>query len=151
LVVHFPIAFLTLAPFLDIGCLVFRDRVWLDRAAATLYVLGTIGAGAAYVTGDRAAAGVGDLGTAAESALADHENFAVLTLFAVAVVTLARMGVFWLARHDRRVTIGIFRLAAIPIAFAGLLMLAVTANQGGKLVYTHGLGVGQQDVETLER
>ena len=47
-VIHFPIALLTLAPFFDLGCLVFRSRVWLDRTAAALYVIGTIGAGAAY-------------------------------------------------------------------------------------------------------
>lgn len=151
LVVHFPIALLFLAPLFDIGCMIFRARVWLDRAAATLYVVGTIGAGAAYLTGERAAAAVGDLGTAAESALADHENFAVLTLFALAFVTLARVGVVWLARHDRRVTLGVFRLAAFPIAIASLVMLALTADRGGRLVYYHGVGVGQQDVGTLER
>ena len=55
-VIHFPIALLALAPFFDIGCLVFRSRVWLDRTAAALYMIGTIGAGAAYLTGERAAA-----------------------------------------------------------------------------------------------
>lgn len=151
LVVHFPIALLFLAPLFDIGCLIFRDRVWLDRAAAALYIMGTIGAGAAYLTGERAAAAVGDLSTAAESALADHESSAVLTLLALVVVSLARVGVIWLARHDRRITIGVFRLAAFPIAIAGLVMLALTADRGGRLVYYHGVGVGQQDVETLER
>ena len=151
LVIHFPIALLTLAPFFDIGCMFFRDRVWLDRAAAALYVMGTIGAGAAYLTGERAAIAVGDLSTAAESALADHESSAVLTLFALVIVTLARVGVIWLARHDRRVSIGVFRLAAFPIAIAGLVMLAHTADRGGRLVYHHGVGVGQQDVGTLER
>ena len=150
LVIHFPIALLTLAPFFDIGCLIFRDRVWLDRAAAALYVVGAIGAGAAYLTGDRAARAAGELSTAAESALADHENFALLTLFALAIVSLARVGVFWLARHDRRVTIGVFRLAAIPIAIAGLAMLAVTADRGGRLVYHHGVGVNLENSGTPE-
>ncbi len=122
-VIHFPIALLALAPFFDIGCLVFRSRVWLDRTAAALYVIGTIGAGAAYLGGHRRCA----------------------------ARDLARLGVFWLARHDRRVTIGIFRLAAIPIAIAGLLVLALTADRGGRLVYQHGVGVSPQDVGTLKR
>jgi uncharacterized membrane protein len=151
LVVHFPVALWALAPFFDIGCLVFRSRVWLDRAATALYVMGTIGAGAAYLTGDRAADAVGNLAPAAEAVLADHESFAVLTLVALAVATLARVGVIWLARHDRRISVGIFRLAAIPIAIAGLLMLAITADRGGRLVYTHGVGVSPQKVEPLER
>jgi len=151
LVIHFPVAFLVFAPIFDIGCLIFRDRVWLDRAATTLYVLGAVAAGAAYLTGKRAAAALEDLTPAAESAVADHENLAVLTLIALAIVTLARALVIWLARSDRRITIGIFRLAAIPIALVGLAMLALTADRGGRLVYTHGIGVTPQNLETLER
>jgi uncharacterized membrane protein len=151
LVIHFPIVFLVLAPLFDFGCMVFRDRVWLDRAAAALYVMGTIGAGVAYLTGGRAAAAAGELSPAAESALTDHENLAVLTLVALAFVTLARVGVVWLARFDRRVNVGVFRLVAFPIAIAGLFMLALTADRGGRLVYTHGIGVAPQNVETLER
>jgi uncharacterized membrane protein len=142
LVVHFPIAFIVLAPLLDVGCLVFRSKTWLDRAATLLYVLGTAGAGAAYLTGQRAAESLAKLSPAAESALADHESFAVLTLIGLAVVSLVRLMVSWLSRDDRRIRIGFFRLAALPIALAGLLLVAVTADRGGLLVYGHGLGTG---------
>jgi uncharacterized membrane protein len=140
-VIHFPIAFICLAPFFDLGCLVFRDRVWLDRAATLLYVMGTIGAGAAYLAGERAAEALSDLSPAAESALADHENSATLTLIALAVVSLVRLWVSWLSRDDRRISVGLFRLAAIPVALVGLALLAFTADRGGSLVYGHGLGV----------
>jgi uncharacterized membrane protein len=151
MVIHFPIALLFIAPLFDIGCIVFRKRVWLDRAAATLYVMGTIGAGAAYLTGQRAAAALQGLSPATESALADHENLAVLTLITLSVVSLVRLTVSWLARYDRRINIGIFRLVAIPVMLAGLVMLALTADRGGKLVYRYGVGVSQEVVETLER
>ena len=151
MVIHFPIALLFLAPLFDIGCMVFRERVWLDRAAATLYVMGTIGAGAAYLTGQRAAAALQDLSPATESALADHENLAVLTLVALSVVSLVRLMVSWLARYDRRINVGIFRLVAIPVALAGLAVLALTADRGGNLVYRHGVGVTPEVVETFER
>jgi len=151
MVIHFPIACLFLAPLFDLGCVVFRKRVWLDRAAIALYVIGTIGAGAAYLTGQRAAAALQNLSPATESALADHENLAVLTLVALSVVCLVRLAVSWLARNDRRINVGFFRLLAIPVALAGLAMLALTADRGGTLVYTHGVGVGQETVETLER
>jgi uncharacterized membrane protein len=140
-VIHFPIAFICLAPFFDLGCLVFRDRIWLDRAATLLYVMGTIGAGAAYLAGERAAEALSDLSPAAESALADHENSATLTLIALAVVSLVRLWVSWLSRDDRRISVGLFRLAAIPVALVGLALLAFTADRGGSLVYGHGLGV----------
>ena len=62
IVVHFPIAFVAVAPFLDLACLVFRSRVWLDRAASALYLAGTLGAGAAYLSGERAAEALEPLG-----------------------------------------------------------------------------------------
>jgi len=49
--------------------------------------------------------------------------------------------VSWLSRADSRISIGVFRLAAIPLALAGLALLAITADRGGSLVYGHGLGV----------
>jgi len=148
LVVHFPIALVSVALLFDIGCLFFRRRVWLDRAATTLYVMGTIGAGAAYLTGRRAAGALLGLGPGAESALADHRSLAVITLVAFAGVSLVRLIVSWLARHDRRIHIGIFRLLAIPVAIAGLAVLAVTADHGGRLVYRHGVGVTVESPDT---
>jgi uncharacterized membrane protein len=40
---------------------------------------------------------------------------------------------------------------AIPVTLAGLVMLALTADRGGKLVYRYGVGVSQEIVGTLER
>jgi uncharacterized membrane protein len=142
--VHFPIAFVCLAPLLDLGCLVFRSQMWLDRAATLLYVVGAAGAGAAYLTGDRAAEALENLSPAAESALADHESLAVLTLIGLGVVSLVRLMVSWLSRDDHRVHIGFFRLVALPIAVGGLLLVGLTADRGGHLVYGQGLGVGEQ-------
>ena len=142
LVIHFPIALICLAPVVDVGCLVLRGWVWLDRTATLLYVAGTIGAGAAYLTGDRAADALGGISPAAEATLADHHRFAVLTLIVLVIVSLLRLTVSWLARNDRRISLGIFRLVALPLALAGLLLVALTADRGGQLVYGHGLGVG---------
>jgi uncharacterized membrane protein len=147
LVIHFPIAFICLAPLVDLGCLVFRDRMWLDRTATTLYVMGAVGAGAAYLSGERAAKALADVSPAAESALADHESLAMLTLIALAIVTLARLWVSWLARNDRRICLGFFRLTAIPVALVALALLALTADRGGSLVYGHGVGVQTEQIE----
>ena len=141
MVIHFPLALICLAPLFDLGCLILRDQVWLDRTATLLYVLGTLGAGAAYLAGERAARALSDLSPAAESALADHESSAMITLIALAIVSLFRLWVSWLSRADSRISIGVFRLAAIPLALAGLALLAITADRGGSLVYGHGLGV----------
>jgi len=149
-VIHFPIAFVCLAPFFDLGCLIFRDRVWLDRAATLLYVMGTLGAGAAYLSGERAAKSLVEISSTAESALADHESSAMITLIALAIVSLVRLWVSWLSRADSRISLGFFRLVAIPVALAGLALLAITADRGGNLVYGHGLGVQMEQIETSE-
>jgi uncharacterized membrane protein len=115
--------------------------VWLDRAASALYLLGTLGAGAAFLSGQRASSSLESLAPAAESVLADHEAQAVLALIALAVATLWRLMVTWLGRDDRRVSIGFFRLLALPAALVALAMLALTADLGGHLVYRHGVGV----------
>jgi uncharacterized membrane protein len=147
LVIHFPIAFICLAPIVDFACLILRDRVWLDRAATLLYVMGTIGAGAAYLAGERAAEALAQISPTAESALADHESSALVTLIALAIVSVVRIWVSWLSRNDRRISFGVFRLAAIPLALIALSLLAITADRGGTLVYGHGLGVQSERAE----
>jgi uncharacterized membrane protein len=106
-----------------------------------MYLMGTLGAGAAYLTGERAAEALESISPAAESVLADHEAQAVITLAVLAVVTLLRLTVTWLARDDRKIRLGIFRLLALPAAVAALAVLALTADLGGTLVYRHGVGV----------
>jgi uncharacterized membrane protein len=149
-VIHFPIAFICLAPIVDFACLIFRNRVWLDRAATLLYVLSTIGAGAAYLAGERAAKALAQISPTAESALADHESSALVTLIALAIVSVVRIWVSWLSRNDRRISFGVFRLAAIPLALIALALLAITADRGGTLVYGHGLGVKKEHVESSD-
>jgi len=151
MVVHFPIAFIAVAPLLDLGCLVFRDRVWLDRAAAAMYLMGTLGAGAAYLLGEEAAEAVQSMTPAVESAVADHQAQAVIALVVLAAVTLLRLMVTWMGRNDRRIKVGIFRLLALPAAVAALAMLALTADLGGALVYRHGVGVEISNVQHPER
>lgn len=150
MVVHFPIAFIALAPLLDLACLVFRERTWLDRAAAAMYLMGTVGAGAAYLLGERAAEAVGPMTPAVESAIADHQAQAVITLVVLSAATLLRLLVTWMGRNDRYIRVGIFRLLALPAAVAALAMLALTADLGGALVYRHGVGVEISSVQHPE-
>jgi uncharacterized membrane protein len=113
--------------------------------------MGTVGAGAAYLAGQRAAEALGALTASAESALADHEGYATITLISLVIVTLVRLWVSWLSRNDRRIGFGVFRLVAIPLSFVALAMLALTADHGGSLVYGHGLGVQTEFAEPFDR
>ncbi len=138
--VHFPVALLPCALLLDMGCLIFRKRIWLDRTATTMYFLGTVGAGAAYQSGRMAAAGMLKTAGEAQAVLADHQDLALLTLLAFCVVTLLRSAVTWLGREDWRIKLGFFRLLALLASTAAMVLLLLTADHGGSLVYRHGLG-----------
>lgn len=140
--VHFPVALLPVALLLDVGCVVFRKRIWLDRTAATLYVLGTIGAAGAYLTGRIASQEMWKIAGEAQATMADHQDLGLLTLLAYCIVTLLRTLVTWLARDDWRIKLGFFRLLALVASVAALVLLVVTADLGGALVYRHGMGVG---------
>jgi uncharacterized membrane protein len=140
-IVHFPVALLPAALLFDLGSLVFRRRIWMERAASGLYFVGTLAAAVAYLSGEKASEAMWVFSEAAQSAIADHEDLALLTLVAFAVITLLRIAASWLARHDRIVPIGFIRLVAVFAAVVGVLMLAVTAHHGGKLVYGYGMGV----------
>jgi uncharacterized membrane protein len=138
--VHFPVALLPCALAVDLACLLLRKRIWLDRTAMTLYVLGTVGAGAAYLSGRLAAATMWETAGPAQAVLADHQDLALLTLISYCVVTVLRSIVTWLGREDWRIKLGFFRLLALVASAAALVLLLQTANHGGSLVYRYGLG-----------
>ncbi len=149
-VIHLPIACIFLAPLFDLGCLVFRSQRWLDRTATALYIVAAVGAGAAYLSGRRAAWALTEITPSAEAAVADHANLAMMTLIAASAVAVFRLWVSWLSRSDRRISLGIFRLVALPAAVVALTLLALTADKGGELVYGHGLGVNTGSMDSLD-
>ena len=138
--VHFPVALLSVALLLDLACLVARSKLWLDRSATTLYVAGTVGAAAAYLTGRLAAPEAASVTGEIRSVIADHGDLGLLTLLAYLVVTVLRLIVSWLGRDDRRITTGFFRLLALVASAAALVLLMLAVERGGALVYRHGVG-----------
>ncbi len=140
LAVHFPVALLSVALLLDLGCVVARSKVWLDRSATTLYVIGTTAAAAAFVSGRFAAQGATGLPADAGAALADHGDLGLLTLIAYGIVTLLRAIVSWLGREDWRIKLGFFRLLAMIASASALILLVLTADRGAALVYQHRVG-----------
>lgn len=141
LAVHFPIALLFTAVLFDVLCLALRRQRWLDPAATSLYVLGTIGAAAAWWTGTQASTTMWDASGAAQAAMADHESLGLLTLIAFTVVTVLRVVVARTSRRDKVTRFATLRLLALAAALAALILLVSTAHKGGELVYGHGMGV----------
>ena len=139
--VQIPIELLETAALFDVGCLVFRRFLWLDRTATALMTLGGITLGAAYLTGERAAEAAAPITGVAQGILADHEDLAMLSLIAWGAAIALRLFVSWLGRDDLEVHLGIFRLGALILVFGGVFLLVMTAFHGGQLVYDHGIGV----------
>jgi uncharacterized membrane protein len=139
-VVHYPIALLTTAFVLDVFCLVLRSQPWLDRAATLLYVLGTLSACAAVISGQQAADLLVGAPGAAQAAMYDHEDLAKLTLVMFGIVASLRLIASWRARRDKKVKTGALRVVAVVLAFCGQFLILLTASRGGELVYFHGLG-----------
>jgi len=139
--VHFPVALLPTALLVDLACLVLRRWTWLDRMGVTLHVLGTLGAGAAYLAGERASGQMWRFSGIAQTTMADHEDLALLTLLAFVLVSLLRLAVSRFDRNERQLRIGTLRLVALVAAAVGVALLVSTAHHGGQLVYRYGMGV----------
>jgi len=141
ILIHLPLALLPTALLMDLGCLFLRKRIWFDKTATVLYVLGTLGAAAAYFSGEFASEGLAVVPGPALAPLADHEDLGLMTLVAFSIVTILRTTVTSLSREDWRIKFGFFRLSALIAAALSMFLLVLTADQGGALVYRHGLAV----------
>jgi uncharacterized membrane protein len=139
-VVHFPIALLLGALATDIVAAVVRRQRWLDAAGAWLWLLGALGAGAAYLTGSLAEDSVAVRGEAS-LALSDHADWALYTLLAAAVVAAARVFLAIVRRGDERTGPSWLRAALLVAAIGVGWLVAQTGDRGGALVYRHGVAV----------
>ena len=141
-VVHFPIALLTVAVVIDLLS-VCRPRSRSLRDGATwMYLAGTACALAAYVTGNLGAEAL-RLELSPEQPVADaiavHETWAFRSAWFFAFLASLRLAVSFVFPARRVILIGAFLLAVV-----GLAMLAETVEHGTELVYGHGVGVTSQ-------
>ena len=140
LLVHFPIALLSAAAAVDVVAWVFGRHRLLRNVATLLYVLGTAGAVAAYVTG-RAASQAIWLPGMAHAVVSEHWDWAWRTVWFFGVVSVARLV---LLRPSRS---GPGPAVVAVLALVGLLgfgLLFETSDRGGRLVYQHGVGTTRQ-------
>ncbi|MCF6353182.1 MAG: hypothetical protein L3J06_09250, partial [Cyclobacteriaceae bacterium] len=75
LIIHFPIALLSLAVGLTVLA-IFYNPQWITKSTLGLYVLGTLGALASYISGKDAADSIG-LNLKAEIAIGTHSDWAL--------------------------------------------------------------------------
>jgi len=149
-IVHFPIALLVVAVLFDLSRLWFREQSWLHNAVIALYATGTIGLIAAFWSGRQAVETVSVTGSAVP-VVTSHEDWALYTLIFFGIFTTVRLWAWW-----KELEKGWLLPALIAPALIGTGMLWYTGELGAKLVYKHGVAVGEidrlsQQVEELEQ
>ena len=133
LIIHYPIALLSLSPLCDLAALWLRRRDGHHLAYA-LMVIGALASCAAVLSGNAAAEDHWQ-GPAAEQVSA-HEDLATWTLLLALATALGRLPLHLKGQlHSRMLYLWI----AVGIV-VGVLVIC-TGYYGGELVYVHGIGV----------
>lgn len=134
MIVHFPIALLIVGFFSDLVGLVSRKE-FFNKTGFYLLILGTLGAVAAYLSGEFAGDGVTEAGALGQ-ALEVHESAAVLSVWLMAGTALVRIGAVVLKKYE-----GAVKAVAFGLFLVGVLSIARTGYYGGELVFKHAAGV----------
>lgn len=143
--VHLPLALVPAAVLFDLACISLRERRWLDRAAAALYLLAALGAGAAWWAGRRAVDAFARIPTEAEIDIARHSDWALYTLWCVVLLAAARLAVAWWQRTEERTSLLPVRVTLLLVSFLLVGAVLRTGDLGGRLVFYHGLGVERSE------
>ena len=158
LVVHLPIGLLVTAFAAELVALMRRRPDPVATVSTALYAAGWLTLAAAYLTGRAAAPEVYTPGLAVP-VVDRHWTLALWCLLYFGTLTAGRLWVLGIpGRPPRAGDTGETHAGAVPrrraahLAFgaaglAGLLLLAATAELGGRLVYQYGVGVAAPLVE----
>jgi uncharacterized membrane protein len=125
ILVHFPIALLTLYAVLE--CVRFKRAMEVMHAfhvKATLVIFGALGAAAAYATGPD---------VHGSPLVAVHERFATITLIIFSVIALSYL--FELFKSNKYSAFVHRSYIIIPLAVLGLIAVTITGGLGGAIVY----------------
>ena len=136
LLVHFPVSLLLGAAAVDMMSLLMPTRPAVRDAATLFYCAGALMAMAAYFSGLSAAQHMA-VSPEASAAVTAHFTWADRTTWFFVFFASLRIALSYIWRPTAHWA----AIAAFVVALAGLGMLAVTADRGGRLVFRHGLGV----------
>jgi uncharacterized membrane protein len=144
LVVHFPIALLLITPLLVIvGALLTPEKARIVLYTALgLMLMGTLGTFLAAATGE-AAGKLAERAPQIDAILERHEELADATRAVFAGLTLIFAAIVFAPKVFRNLP-GRLVTTALPLVFllfygAGMLLLASTAHNGGRLVHEFGV------------
>jgi uncharacterized membrane protein len=130
-----PTALLLTAVFFDLVSVISRRPPFRQVGFWTM-VVGTLGAGAAVISGLQAEEHIAH-GEAVHRVMGTHERLAFVTLGVFGVVLL------WRIVREKRMA-PLERLLTVMLSIGGVGFLFATARYGGKLVFEHAAGIPSQ-------
>jgi len=133
MLVHFPIAIISVGFLFDILSIWIKNQSWLATAGYWLEVLGMVSAVLAFGTGYFLTSPMeGEAGLMREK----HELFATFSLVSIILATLFRIVVVYLKKESsgmKYVSLGLF--------FISFVFVSITGYLGGTLVLEYMIGL----------
>lgn len=123
-----------------LGGLVLAHGLWTKSnqtkmAAYNLFIISSIGAGIAYLTGEAAEERVENIQGVVEATIKQHEEFALFALVSLIVLGVGSIiGLFLTLRKSKLITTTAFVILAISLISFGLV--ARTGYLGGQIRHT---------------
>jgi uncharacterized membrane protein len=138
-----------------LGGIVLAHGLWTKSnqtkiAAYNLFIISSIGAGIAYLTGEGAEESVEDLQGVVEATIKQHEDFALFALISLIILGLASIVGLFLTLRKSPLT----RTTALMILFISLIsfgLVARTGYLGGQIRHTEITNVGTNPTEGSEK
>lgn len=129
MIVHFPVALITVGFLADVLSLLFKKEQCLSKAGYYLMILGALSAIAAFLTGEFFTA---EMTGAASEVKENHEIFAKITMYVIGIAAIIRIFITIQKRENSKLKWLIFALYAIAMIAVG-----ITGFLGGTLVYNY--------------
>lgn len=133
MLVHFPIAIITVGFLFDLLSLVFKKELWLPKAGYWLEIIGMAGAIFAFGSGYFFTSPMeGEAGIMRER----HEFYATVTLISIIVATLFRIVVAYLDKETTNM-----KYLSLGLFFIAFVFVSITGYFGGSLVIDYMIGL----------
>jgi uncharacterized membrane protein len=134
MIVHFPVALILVGFLADVAFLFFKKEICLSKTGLYLMVLGTLGAGAAFLTGHVFT--IEPTEGAIVEIFEQHETLALVTLLIMAVGTLIRIFVLVYKKEQP-----FFQWLVFGLYFLGAASVGITGFLGGTMVMDYMMGL----------
>ena len=130
MIVHFPIALITIGFLADLISLFFKEEKWLSKSAFYLMIIGTLAAVAAWTTGQLFTTEP-QQGAIVE-VFEKHETGALITMIIMLIGSAFRIGLVINKKEE-----SVLKWVSFGLYFIGFCAVTFTGFMGGTMVYNY--------------